>query len=192
VVDAVPGPTAAELAEIPEGVDPIQVEFVWTGVGALYKGFFTEREALTALARRLAPHLVPPAQLHISWDPENMLGRIRLVVPPSGFRNSPKVVQGVLPIQELAPIMVALAAYRDAVSAQFDIRIASFVVGIDRTQGPAQCRLGIKGAPPPDGSELDPCLHLNGKRVCGALETQGVRFTGDDLKIIQRCFAEGQ
>ncbi len=183
-----PRPTAAELAVVPEGTDPIQLELIWHGIGPLYKGFFTEQGPLTELSRRLAPHVVPPAQLHISWDQEQMLGGIRLEVPPGGFRAEPTVSDGVLAVAGLTPITVALAAYRDAISGRFDIRIQSFVVGLDRTKGPAQCRIGIAGTPPPDGADLDPCLTLNGQEHCGAEASGGLRFTGDALKVLGRCF----
>lgn len=173
---------------VPPGTDPIQVELIWDGIGPLYKGFFTAQEPLTELALRLASHVVPPAQLHVSWDQAEMLGGIRLVVPPGGFRHEPTVTDGVLAVDPLTPITVALAAYRDDVSARFDIRIQSFVVGLDRTKGPAQCRIGIAGTPPPDGADLDPCLTLNGQQACGAKGPGGLRFTGDALLVVRRCF----
>ena len=181
-------PTAAQLAVVPEGTEPIQIELIWNGIGPLYKGFFTEQVPLTELSKRLAPHVAPPAQLHISWDQDAMLGGIRLEVPPGGFRTEPTVTEGVLSVSQLTPITVALAAYRDAIAGRFDIRIQSFVVGLDRTRGPAQCRIGITGTPPPDGANLDPCLLLNGRSVCGTEGPAGLRFTGDALKIVRRCF----
>ncbi len=181
-------PIAAELAVLPEGAEPIQIEIVWDGIGALYKSFFTKQQPLTDLSKRLSPHLVPPAQLYISWNQDEMLGGIRLVVPPEGFRTPPTVSEGLLAVGQLAPITVALATYRDELSGLFDIRIQSFVVGIDRTQGPAQCRIGITGTPPPDGARIDPCLQLNGRKVCGAEGPGGIRFTGKDLAVVRRCF----
>ena len=170
------------------GTDPIAIELIWDGIGPLYKGFFAQQEPLTQLAQRLAPHVKPPAQLHISWNQEELLGGIRLEVPPGGFNSPPTVTQGVLSVHQLAPITVALAAYRDDLAGRFDIRLQSFVVGLDRTRGPAQCRLGITGTPPPDGSELDPCLLLNGRPECGVPGPGGLLFRGDALKVVRRCF----
>ncbi len=180
--------TAAELAEVPPGTEPIQVEITWDGIGALYKGFFSSQEALTQLSLRLASHVKPPAQLRISWDQEHMLGGLRLVVPPGGFVQPPTIRDGALDLDALAPISVALAGYRDAVAGRYDIRVQSFVVGIDLYRGPAHCRVGIAGTPPPDGSELDVCLTLNGKMACGVRGPQGVRFQGKAADIVRRCF----
>ncbi len=117
-----------------------------------------------------------------------MLGGIRLEVPPGGFVQEPRVTGEVLSVAQLTPITVALAAYRDAIAGRFDIRIQSFVVGLDRTKGPAQCRIGIGGTPPPDGSELDPCLTLNGKKACGSQTPAGLLFEADALTVLRRCF----
>ena len=187
-VPSEPPPTAAELAAVPEGTDPIPVEITWEDISPLYKSFFTTRETYTELSLRLASHLAPPAQLHVSWNQDQMLGGIRLVVPPGGFRHPPELRDGVLDLDALAPITVALAAYRDAISARWDIRIQSFVVGIDVYRGPAHCRVGIAGTPPPDGSEVDVCMTVNGKEACGARGPGGVRYSGEAADIVRRCF----
>lgn len=182
----------AELPEpqpLPEGQELVPVEITWDNVGPLYKGFFSDREAMTALSETLAPWFNDTVQMHVRWDQENFLGTISIRVPPKALRQPLSVDGGVVDLQLLAPLTAALATYRDSLSAQFDVRIQSFRIYVDFFRKSVHCRVGPEGKPPPDGTRVSPCIELNGQEACGLPEASGVRFDAEAAGKLQTCFA---
>ncbi len=166
------------------------MELTWQGIGPLYRGFFTEREPLTRLARSLSPWLRPPAMIQVGYDSERFVGWIRLQVPPGALRVDLSAEGETLPLQRLAPITRALAAWRAELGARFDLRLLSFQVGVDFLRGPHHCRIRPGGPPPPDGTVVDPCVELDGTRVCGEpTGGEGVRFPPEVASRIAACLS---
>lgn len=168
-----------------EGAELVPVEIVWEGIGALYKSYFSDQKAITALSVALAPYFSETVQLTISFDSEKHLGRIRILVPPGALRTPPKASPADL--QALSPLLVALAVYRDDLSSRYDIRIQSFHIGLDFFRGPVHCRVSAAGEPPPDGRLVDPCVLVNGQKQCGTPGPQGVAFVGETAAQVERC-----
>jgi len=169
----------------------VQVEVTWSGVGELYRQFFTDQEAMTALSRRLAPHVAEPAQLRIHYDSERFTGGIRMVVPPGGWVAAPTAEGGAVDLQALAPVTTALAVYRDDLASRYDLRIQSlFSIGVDLYRGPVHCAVGPAGDPPPDGRTVSPCVEVNGQEVCGMPAAGRVAFQPSDWKRLAACFTK--
>lgn len=182
--DPAPG---APAALPPSGGELVPVEITWEGVGVLYKGFFSDQKALTRLSESLAGRVTGTAQLKVRYDSKEFVGALNLVVPPKALTAAPTFQDGVVDLQVLAPLTAGLARYRDDISGNYDVRVQSFVVGLDFYRGPVHCRLGVTGGFPPDGGTLSPCVHINGDQVCGQPTAAGVQFSGDALTRLQRC-----
>ena len=201
-----PGPERREAAEAaavartapaePEPPPPpdaalVPISITWEGVGELHKQFFQDQAALTELSRRLAPYVVGPAQLTIRYSAEDFAGGIRLVLPPGGWVRAPRAGGGTVDLQAIAPVTTALATYRDAIAASYDLRVQSlFGVGVDLFRGPRLCELEPVGDPPPDGRTLSPCPRVNGEAICGEPGADGVHFSDRDWEKVSGCFVD--
>jgi hypothetical protein len=179
----VPAPPEAPAS----GDELVPIEITWDGISHLYKSFFQNQEALTALSEDLAPWLDGPVQLFIRYDSEEFIGHILIRVPPDALRAPPRKTDELLRVSDLAPITTALATYRNSLSGQYDVRLSSFVIGVDFYRGPVHCRIGPAGEPPPDGTRVSPCPVVNGAETCGTPTSEGVRFAADALDKLASC-----
>ena len=183
VVDAVVQPAASATTE---GEAP-QVVLVWDNISDLYRSFFSHEEPLTVLSSGLAGVANGPVNIHVRWDQEAFAGTIRLRIRPDTL-VSPQLGSGTqVPLQALAPLTTALAAYRADVSSRFDIRIASFDVALESFSGARHCVFPIVGKPPPDGRLLSPCVLLNGQERCGTPKPDGVSFSPEVADDLREC-----
>ncbi len=157
-------------------------------MGPLYKSFFSDRESMTALSESLAPWFTDTVQVHVRWDQEEFLGTISVRVPPKALRRPVAVAEGLVDLQQLAPLTAALAAYRDSVSAKYDVRVQSFRIYVDFFRKSTHCRVGPEGQPPPDGTRVSPCVEINSQETCGLAETSGVRFDAEAAARLETCF----
>ena len=183
-----PAPAPIEAPEAPEELVP--VEITWDGIGPLHKGYFQDREAMTQLSGDLAPWLSETVQLHIRYDSEEFIGDIVIRIPPGELRTLPAVEGGRVELAPLAPLTTALGTYRDALAARFDLRIASFRIGLETYRGPTHCRFGAAGTHPPDGTVVSPCVLINGIEHCGLPEAGGVRFDTTPADQLEVCLGE--
>lgn len=167
--------------------EPVPVILIWEGIGNLHKGFFRDGEATTALSAGLAGTVKPPANLYVRHDNENFVGSVRLRLLPDTLALPVRRDGGLLALQDLSPIMQALAAYRTDIAQRFDVRIASFSVGIESFRGGTSCIFGVTGDAPADGRVVDPCVQVNGQARCGQPETGGVRFEPEHARAIAGC-----
>lgn len=179
---------SADAAGPPEvAAEPVQVVLVWDGIGQLHKGFFSDQEAVTELATDLAGHLRPPADVHIRYNSQEIIGDIVLRLAPDGL-VAPVAVSGEqVNLQALAPITTALASYRSNVAARFDFRVESFRVSIESFRGHRVCQFSLAGAPPPDGRLISPCVDINGQQSCGDAGAGGVTFTPEVVEHLRSC-----
>ena len=185
LVEDAPAPVDA-VAPRPAG-DPVEIVFVWTGIGALHRGFFQDAMAFSTLSRELGGLVVGPANVQVRHDNVNFIGSIRLELR-EGTRLLPVQVEGDrIRLQDLAPITTALAHYRSRISGNYDVRVASFSIGIEATSGASSCVFGVAGAPPPDGRVVSPCVEINGHEECGTPSTSGVSFTPAAAAHLRTC-----
>ncbi len=180
------GPSGQPAWRPPETEDAVRFEAVapsvdllirLTGIGANYRGYLTERDRLATLASDVAPCLTGPAELVLTYDPSSSDGRIVLVVP-KGRLSCPAAVgtdEGV-DITPLTPLTKAVATYRQGLGQTRDLRILSWRAGVllDDVGGKG-VTLWIGGTPPGDGSEVRPCVDLDGTVHCpeGARDVSG-------------------
>lgn len=163
--------------------------FVWHGVGPLYQGFFTTQDVVTTLAQDLAPWVAGRANVAVHWDEEDDIGRIRLILLPGTLPRAVGGADTLVALHELAPLTTALARYRSALAARFDLRIESFRVELESVRGARACVIGVTGRPPPDGRILNPCVQINGIERCGSPEAAGLRFSPEVAEELRRCLS---
>lgn len=176
----------------PEGEGTaVDVELHFHGVGELYQRFFSDPSAVGALGRALGPCLNETAQVVVSYDGERRIGRIRLRVPPGGASCMPAEADGAYSLRPIQPIGAALAAYRDALAASFDLRIQSFEIGLQLTRGTHTCVLRAAGDHPPSGSLWSPCVGMAGdKCAAGEAGVATLSFAdGADMAYARKCFS---
>lgn len=170
-----------------EAGQPVPVILIWEGIGNLHKGFFGEPAATTALSVGLAGTLQPPANIYVRHDNKEYIGSVRLRLLPDTLRLPVGRTGDLLSLQDLSPVMQALASYRTDIAQRFDMRIASFSVGIESFRGGTSCIFGVTGEAPADGRVVDPCVVVNGQTRCGQPERGGVRFEPEVAKAIASC-----
>jgi hypothetical protein len=163
------------------------IQFIWTGIGQLHKGFFLSTPLIGALSKDLAGVVKSPATIHVSFDSAEHLGHIRFVMEPGVLIRPVDMSSEGVALQSLVPITQALARYRASVAGRFDLRIGSFAVGIQSEIGGARCVFGITGPPPPDGSIISGCVVIDGTSRCGQLVGSRVQFERADHRSIAAC-----
>ena len=167
------GERAPTVVPSVEGSVPIVI--VYDGIGPLHQGFFNTAELVTALSAGLGGCVSDTAEVVVSYDSDQRIGRIVLHTVGDQLRCKPAIADGAVDLAPLQPIGRALAAYRDGVAGQFDLRIGSFRAGIRVIRGPQQCEVWLGGQYPPDGSTFSPCVTLQGRDQCFADDrTEGV------------------
>lgn len=171
----------------PEGPPP-ELVFVWHEIGPLYQSFFTHAEVIAQLQQDLQGVARGPVNIHVYYDQKRFVGDIRLQLLPGTLIAAVGGTGRDVHLSQLAPVTTALATYRSSVSARFDVRVASFRVGVEAFQGPRHCVFGIVGTPPPDGKVVSPCVELNGQSRCGEPQPGGmVQFSEPLAKEIRTC-----
>jgi hypothetical protein len=169
------------------GGEPVEVVLAWEGISSLYRSFFSRSEAITSLSASLGGQVTGPANVHIRYDSAAFLGQIQLQLRP-GTRLVPVGHGGDrIQLQDLHSLTEPLAAYRADLSARFDVRIASFRVGIEAHRGATVCRFGIAGGPPAGGRVVSPCVEINGIEACGKATPTGILFSPKDARAIEIC-----
>ena len=185
-----PSPSPSAEAEADEGAqiaELAQVVLVWEGISGLYKGFFSDRDAVTELAEGLGPWLESPVDVTIRYNAEDSVGDILVKLRPGQLRQPVSVDGDTIDLQGLAPVTVALAAYRSSIASRFDFRVESFRVSLESYRGARVCQLTLAGAPPPDGRLISPCVQINGQGICGQPTQEGVVFPSQSAADLAVC-----
>ncbi|MDP6932277.1 MAG: hypothetical protein QGG40_05140, partial [Myxococcota bacterium] len=174
---------------------PIQLVFVWDNISPLYQSFFTEAEAIERLGTDLAGLVAAPANIHVRYDNDEFVGDIRLKLRPETLLVPVGISGDVVELQALAGITRALGTFRNDLAARKDLRIGSFRIGLESYRGTTVCIFGATGPHPQDGSRVDPCVEIVGRKHCGEVETgaagsaspKGLRFEEHVAKAIRTC-----
>ena len=177
------------IAEVipPSSVEPSEVVLVWQGISPLHKTFFRDERAIDQLGRDLSAHVVPPANVYISFDSQRHIGRILLrLLPGTGVGLAPGDA-GDLNLAVISPILQGLARYRSRVAGRYDTRVEAFYVGIDSYRGSNHCRFSAVGPQPPDGTMVNGCVQLNGVEQCGVPTGGGIRYESEVADSIRAC-----
>jgi hypothetical protein len=154
--------------------------------------FFSNADAVGSLGAALGPCLTDTAQVAVSWNEEERIGRIFLRAPPEALTEClPTAGAEGVDLSPLEPVGVALAAYRDAVAGAFDFRVASFRIGVSFARGPRSCTVWAAGQHPPDGRAWSSCMEFHDRTACAGAADEGVTriaLEGADLKYAKDCF----
>ena len=188
--DADPAPGATGGAVSGGGaalVDPVQPELQWTGVGNLHKSFFSDTAVVQQLSADLTGAVRSPAPIAVRYDSKAFTGQIHLLLDPGALSVPVSGSGDVIQLQDLVPLTTALARYRSAVAARFDLRVESFSVAIESVRPGRACTFRVAGPPPPDGRLVSPCVRINGADRCGEPTPDGVRFTADAAADVRAC-----
>lgn len=179
-----PKPTTLALPPLPEpptvravsagSDDAASLALAFTGVGALHRGFFSAEKPLAQLAAALAPCVRGEVVVRVTWQDDIRLGRITLEVPPDQLACAPQPTGAGLDLAPLEPVGRALAAYRDAIAAGFDFRVASFRGEVRLVRPGDDCLLRLGGQFPPDGTRWHPCVEVGSHVVCAPDPGEGV------------------
>lgn len=169
------------------------MELDFEGVGPLYQGFFGTESALEDLQVALAGCVAGSAHVRVTYDTPKSLGRILLVATPEDLTCRATASGDGFEVTELTPITAALARYRDTIASAFDIRVASFRVGLRLLGGGLHlCDLVAGGQQPPDGSTFSPCYALAGNDTCDGRLRDGVLrlvpTSAADRRDLEACF----
>ena len=179
--EAAAKPAAVEsLPELRDDGLAIGVEIVFVGVGHLHQTFFGDEQLRQRLGAELDGLVTDPARIRVGFDSEEHLGTITLELPPEGLRVQVERQGDALRLDQLAPLTVALANYRDALGARFDIELFS-------ARGVTGCTLGITGGNPPDGRTVSPCVLINGQESCGRPTAEGTVFAPEIAAALAEC-----
>ncbi|MBW2255197.1 MAG: hypothetical protein JRI25_11435 [Deltaproteobacteria bacterium] len=192
VASPVPAEEAIEEAGAVTLNAAVPVELYFYGVSALHQSFFSNADAVGDLGAALGACLSETAQVAVSWNEEERIGRIFLRVPPEALSAClPQDGAGGVDLSPLEPVGVALAAYRDRVAGAFDFRVASFRIGVSFTRGARTCTVWAAGQHPPDGRAWSSCMDFHDRTACAGAADEGVTriaLQGADLKYARDCF----
>lgn len=174
--------------------DAASIDLVFESVSPLYQGFFATPELVGRLGSGLGACVRGSGAVRISYSNEERIGRIEVLAEQGQFTCVPKHVDGGHDVSTLAPLHAALAEYRDAVAAAYDIRVASFKIGTRFLKGPYMCTVWAGGQYPPDGSTVGRCVDFGGVPHCGPGDPkEGVTVLSfadpEDQGYARKCFA---
>jgi len=170
-----------------------RVDVLFEGVGALHKGFFVDAEAITELSENLSPCFDAATTVKVGYEAAKRRGWIIALMDKGNRLCQPTLQQNTLDLAPLTPIGRALAGYRDAIAANYDMRVASFQIGLLTLDGPRQCMFWNAGQHPPDGTLWDRCVMLGTQQVCASEKaaTTPLHFlNAGDAERTARCFRD--
>ena len=159
--------TEQRVTTVVGGEGAVAVTLQFRGVGPQYQNYFSQSEFVGALGASLGACQVDEAVVLITYDSEKWIGTITLETTPEGLACPIGVSDEGLDLSPMEPVGVALARFRDQVSGTYDIRIASFRVGVTLLRNTNLCTFWIGGQYPPDGSLWSRCPSFAGNRHCG-------------------------
>jgi len=159
-------PTERKITTVVGNEQAVAVTLQFRGVGPQYQNYFSQPELVGPLGTALGACLSDEAVVEITYDSEKWIGTITLQTSPGDFSCLAKATPGGLDLSPMGPVGVALATYRDQVSGTYDIRIASFRVGVTLLRNTQLCTFWIGGQYPPDGTLWSRCASFAGNERC--------------------------
>ncbi len=173
--------------------EAVSIELQFVGVGGLHQRWFSDRAIVTDLAQSLATCMTGRAVIELSYDEEERIGRIKLLLSGDQVVCKPVKTGASVDASALVPLNTALTGYRDAVAGRFDFRVASFRIEHEVVSGTKGCALHVGGQHPPDGTTFAPCVTLGGEEACAKdPEDDGVSTftfrTPQHASYLAQCF----
>jgi len=129
-------PDATPPESDPVRETPLVVDLQMENLSPLYKGFFSHKPFVQALATDLAPHVRSrSATVKVIWSPEDGVGAIQLLVPDgeSSLTEAGRRLaeERWLEAEPLMPYLRAVDGYRSALGGRYDLRILSFGLALE-------------------------------------------------------------
>jgi hypothetical protein len=147
--------------------DAATVSLQFQGVSPLYQNFFSQEKMVGPFATALGACVHGAVDVIIRYDSEQRIGYILARPDARAFGCTPTPLDsGGYDLTPMGPASVALAGYRDAVAASYDLRISSFRTGVEFLRGTKMCTLELAGQYPPDGSSWSACPKFAGNERC--------------------------
>ena len=165
---------------------PVSLVLEFEGLGALHKSFFADERVTAALQKRLQGHVSGAIGFIVSYDSRRGQGRIRIQAEADQF-VLPLGEASSLDLKAAVPLTETVAFYRDWVASNFDFRVQNFDVSLEVTRGSTVCSFEPAGAPPPDGTEINPCFVASGEEVCGTLDDMVLSIPAAHHEAVGRC-----
>ena len=166
----------------------IRVTPEWSSISSLYRGFFSDPEALTQLGSELGACISQGVSLLVAYDTVKRQGRMTLTVPSRALSCKPRLTERAFDLSPLTPVSRALAAYRDELSDKYDIRIASFQASVLLLGAGGTCQFVPMGDHPPSGDIFGSCIGVGGTH-CGPTVAHDTQVSWGDTHM--RTLAEG-
>jgi hypothetical protein len=166
----------------------IRVTPEWTSISKIYRGFFSDPEALTQLGSDLGVCLSQGVSLLIAYDTPKRQGRLTLSIPSRALTCMPRLTARAFDLSTLTPVSRALAQYRNRLSEKYDIRIASFETSVLLLGTGGACQFVPMGDYPPSGRVFGPCIGVGGT-LCGPMVAHETQIAWGEPEM--RDLAEG-
>ena len=166
---------------------PLNIRFHWPELSLKLQHAFTETKILRPFHTALLPYLYGNVLLKVEMHP--IPGSIRveqgLVLEAPLFSELVNRGEDWIQAQNLSPIFSALAAYRNKVANNNDMRVFSFRLFIES----GNCRFYSEADDPTVlKHQTSSCMKSNGKQICGSFDSKGLRFSKEQFKQIKSCF----
>jgi len=168
-----------------------ELVFVWEGIGVLHQSYFTDSTAVDNLELGLSAFSPGSELLIVRYSTEERIGELMLELTTGVLPANPNQVSNTIDLNGLVKVTKPLAAYRSEIAARFDYRIESFKIGVTFRNAGHVCSIGVSGPAPPDGSEVSPCVTVDGVRSCGDTSEQGFVFTPEVANTLRLCVVVG-
>lgn len=185
---AEPAPAVSTLVPSETGIR-VRPEFV--GVGRQYQGYMNDADVGAALSTALSACFPDETFLLASYDEATRVGKFALQVDAGSTPCRPQPHGDGYDLSGAAHLTTALAAYRDGLAAKYDVRLASFRVGVTYRSGTNLCTLWATGGHPPDGTRFSACIERLGVACPHDTDEAGVTWiavTADDRSALRSCF----
>lgn len=177
-----PAATAPRLVVVE--VAGAQLRF--TGVGALHRKFFADPTLVADLPASLAGCVPGPIGLAVRWSDAEMAGSVQVEVEAGALRCAARADGATLDVTALAPMLKAVAAWRDRVAAGRDLRVAAFRTGVVVRGAAGEVALWGAGRGETAGLAVEPCVDLDGGQVCAVGDAAGLRLVFAEPAAVSR------
>ena len=188
VIRAIPPPEPVANVRTQGATQAIMVTPEWSSISTLYRGFFSDPEALTDLGVELGGCISQGVSLLVAYDTPKRQGRMTLSVPSRALSCMPRITEQALDLSPLTSVTRALSGYRDKLSDKYDIRIASFQTSVLLLGTGGTCQFVPMGDHPPSGNVFGPCIGAGGTH-CGPTVAHDTQVSWGDSTM--RQLAEG-
>lgn len=153
----------------------------FTGIGNQYRYSMGNEDRILKLYTESAPCLPEGSvTLSLNYDPKKFKGRAVFDVGAGQLRCLPILTADGVDARPLRPLLKSLAAYREALSNEEDVRLLSFGLGIHLRDDKGGVTFWVPVYTDRLGDTVEACVTLDGEEVCG----EGFTSRRDEAEIL--------